>query len=78
MRFLFPLRRTVAALAAALLTTVLPNASVAADPYEIYSIQPMTGPLALIGKNIQEGLQAFEESFNKAGGLGGRPIHFVI
>lgn len=78
MRLLFPLRRTVAALAAALLTAVLPQAGVAADPYEIYSIQPMTGPLALIGKNIQEGLQAFEESFNKAGGLGGRPIHFVI
>jgi branched-chain amino acid transport system substrate-binding protein len=78
MRFSSPFRRVVAALAAALLVAVVPLASSAADPYEIYSIQPMTGPLALIGKNIQEGLQAFEESFNRAGGLAGRPIKFVI
>jgi branched-chain amino acid transport system substrate-binding protein len=55
-----------------------PSFGGAADPYEIYSLTAMTGGLSFVGKAAQDGLVAYEQSFNKSGGINGRPIHFVI
>lgn len=50
----------------------------AADPYDIYAIVPLTGPAAFIGKAEALSLSVIEDSTNKAGGVRGRPIHFVV
>jgi branched-chain amino acid transport system substrate-binding protein len=57
---------------------VAPSTSGAADPYEIYSISALTGGLSFVGKTGTDALQAYEDYFNKTGGIKGRPIHFVI
>jgi branched-chain amino acid transport system substrate-binding protein len=57
---------------------VAPSFGGAADPYEIYSIQAMTGGLSFVGKTGADALAAFEVAFNKTGGIHGRPIHFVL
>ena len=62
----------------ALTLAVAPTFGGAADPYEIYSIQAMTGGLAFVGKAGADALQAYEEYFNKSGGINGRPIHFIL
>jgi branched-chain amino acid transport system substrate-binding protein len=62
----------------ALTLAVAPTLSGAADPYEIYSIQAMTGGLAFVGKSGAEALSAYETYFNAHGGINGRPIHFVL
>lgn len=70
-------RYLAGALCAATLA-VAPALGGAADPYEIYSIQAMTGALSFVGKSGSEALQAYEQYFNKNGGINGRPIHFVL
>jgi branched-chain amino acid transport system substrate-binding protein len=62
----------------ALALTIAPSFGGAADPYEIYSIQAMTGGLSFVGKTGADALAAFEVYFNKSGGINGRPIHFVL
>ena len=71
------LRAFVAAAALAALAA-MPPAGSAADPYEIYSISALTGGLSFVGKTGVDALQAYENAFNKSGGINGRPIHFVI
>lgn len=63
-------------LSLALLVTSLPG--LAADPYEINAVLSMTGPGSFLGKNEAAALALVEQSTNKAGGIGGRPIKFVI
>ena len=73
--------RVMRAFAAALGLAALALAPVtggAADPYEIYSISSLTGGLSFVGKTGADALAAYEDAFNKSGGIGGRPIHFVI
>jgi branched-chain amino acid transport system substrate-binding protein len=62
----------------ALTLAVAPSFGAAADPYEIYSIQAMSGGLSFVGKSGADALQAYEAFFNKSGGINGRPIHFVL
>jgi branched-chain amino acid transport system substrate-binding protein len=62
----------------ALALAIAPSFGSAADPYEIYSIQAMTGGLSFVGKTGGDALQAYEAYFNKTGGINGRPIHFVL
>jgi branched-chain amino acid transport system substrate-binding protein len=50
----------------------------AAEPYEMYAILSLTGPFALIGNDQQASLDTIEALVNKAGGIDGKPIHFVI
>ena len=64
--------------ACALALAIAPSFGGAADPYEIYSIQAMTGGLSFVGKTGADALAAFEVAFNKSGGINGRPIHFVL
>jgi branched-chain amino acid transport system substrate-binding protein len=65
-----------AGLAAALVTMPLPSA--AADPVEINVILGMSGSSGFIGKEAATSLAVVEDTLNRAGGIGGRPIKFVI
>jgi branched-chain amino acid transport system substrate-binding protein len=47
-------------------------------PFEINVILALTGAAAFIGKSEQQSLQFIEAITNKAGGIKGRPIKFVI
>jgi branched-chain amino acid transport system substrate-binding protein len=50
----------------------------AADPFEINVILSLTGPGSFLGKNEQTAIALVEERVNKAGGIAGRPVKFVI
>jgi branched-chain amino acid transport system substrate-binding protein len=50
----------------------------AADPFEINVILSLTGPGAFLGKNEQSAIELVEANINKAGGVNGRPIKFVV
>jgi branched-chain amino acid transport system substrate-binding protein len=65
-----------ALLSAALLAA--PLAASAAEPFEINAILPVTGAGAFLGKEESEALGVIETLTNKSGGIGGRPIKFVI
>ncbi len=73
------MKRLIAAVsAAALLLGFGPAAVRAADTYEINTILSLTGPLAFVGTTQQQSLKALEAYVNKNGGIGGRPVSFVI
>ena len=72
------LRSAIVFVALVLVSAALPKAAPAADPFEIDAILPLTGQAAFIGKASGEGLKAAESLVNKAGGISGRPITFVI
>jgi branched-chain amino acid transport system substrate-binding protein len=75
-----PTRRFLAALLFGALIA-LPGAPVPAalaDPLDINVILSLTGPGAFLGKNESTALGVVEQNVNKAGGVNGRPIHFVI
>jgi branched-chain amino acid transport system substrate-binding protein len=55
-----------------------PLSTSAADPFEINAILPVTGAGAFLGKEESEALGLIETITNKSGGIGGRPIKFVI
>jgi branched-chain amino acid transport system substrate-binding protein len=63
-------------LSLALLVTSLPG--MAADPFEIDAVLSLTGPGSFLGKNEAAAIALVEQKVNKAGGIGGRPIKFVI
>ncbi len=71
-------RIAAAALAALLLAAAAPSARAAGEPYDIYAVLPVTGGAAFLGKQEVEALKVFEDNLNKSGGIGGRPIHFVV
>jgi branched-chain amino acid transport system substrate-binding protein len=58
--------------------TAAPLRVPAADPYEIAAILSLTGQQAFIGKEQADALALIEQHVNKAGGIGGRPLHFTI
>ncbi|MGB7035746.1 MAG: ABC transporter substrate-binding protein [Xanthobacteraceae bacterium] len=47
-----------------------------ANAYDINVILPLTGGASFLGKNEQKALQLAEPMVNKAGGIGGQPVHF--
>ena len=53
-------------------------AAVSGAPYEINAIIPVTGSGAFLGKSYQEAFRALEVATNATGGIGGRPLKFVI
>jgi branched-chain amino acid transport system substrate-binding protein len=65
-------------LAFALALALLPHASRAADPFDIYVTLPLTGQVAFLGTETAKGVRALEAYINKNGGIRGRPVHFVI
>jgi branched-chain amino acid transport system substrate-binding protein len=73
--------RTIArALTAIVLATALaPRADAAATgPVEIPVIVSLTGTLAFVGSEEAQALHAMEPAINAAGGIGGRPVAFVV
>ena len=75
-------RRFGAVLAAAVIGSFLVHApqQLRAEeaPFEINVILALTGPAAFIGKGEQQSLQFVEAIANRAGGIKGRPVKFVI
>ncbi len=62
-----------------LLSTAPPQrVSAAGAPYNINVILSATGPGAFLGAVQVQGLGLLEQETNQAGGIAGRPIHFVI
>jgi branched-chain amino acid transport system substrate-binding protein len=53
-------------------------AVLAADPYEINVVLPLTGFAAFIGQGEAKTFAVIEEVANKHGGIRGRPVKFVI
>ena len=75
------LRRVVALIAGVaglFAATALCKANAQQAPFELNVILALTGPAAFIGKSEQQSLQLIEGIINKAGGINGRPIRFVI
>jgi len=62
----------------ALLAALTAMPVVAADPYQIDVIVPLTGPGAFLGKGEQQSLQLAEKAVNASGGIHGRPLQFVF
>lgn len=65
-------------LLAAITALAFSRPSPAADPYEVDVILSMTGFGGFIGQGGSQGLTAAETVINKAGGINGQPIKFVI
>lgn len=68
-------RATTIALA---LIAFAPVRTVAADPYPIDVLLPLTGTAAFAGEAQQQVLRLYEGMINKTGGIHGRPLHFEI
>jgi branched-chain amino acid transport system substrate-binding protein len=54
------------------------HVAVAADPYEINVILSMTGAGTFVGQGQWQAIQIAETAINKSGGIGGRPVKFVL
>ena len=52
--------------------------AVAADPYDIDVVLPITGTFAFVGTTHEKELQVLEGVVNKQGGIQGRPVHFIF
>src|SRR5580658_9557952 len=72
--YLRPLAVGVAALA----LVATPRGAGAADPFEIDVLLPMTGSASFYAVAEQQSLHIIEQAVNKAGGIGGRPLKFVL
>ena len=50
----------------------------AADPVDVHVVLSLTGGAAFLGKAEQQSIQLIERITNERGGIGGRPLHFVV
>lgn len=62
----------------AALLPLAPSPALAAEPYDINVVLPLTGGAAFLGTAEQRALQQAEKVFTADGGIGGRPIRFVF
>ena len=74
------LTRRAPAFVAAALTVALcgPATAQTSTPFEIDAITSLTGPSAFVGQGTQQALAAVESIVNKAGGINGRRLAFVL
>ena len=66
--------------AGALLIAVAPGGArpaLAAEPYQMNAVMPLTGSGAFLGKGEKRSLELLEKFVNDAGGIKGRPLQFV-
>ncbi len=77
MRVCFP-RPAALAVCFALLTTPFASAAVNGPPYQIGVILSLTGSAAFLGQEEADAIRLVEAATNKAGGVDGRPLQFVI
>ena len=68
----------VAAACAAVILAGAPLGAGAADPFEVDVLLPMTGSASFYSIAQQQSLKIVEETVNKQGGIGGRPLKFVL
>ena len=61
------------------LALALQGVAAAADvTYDINVILPLTGGASFLGKEEQKAMQLAEQTINKAGGIQGKPVHFIF
>lgn len=73
------LRRVVGAVAlAGMVSAGTGQRAIAAEPYEIYAVLPVTGGAAFLGKQETEAIRLFEATVNASGGIKGRALKVVI
>lgn len=73
------MRKLVGLIAIVLLAFALTQApSIAATPYDIDVLIPLTGPITFFGQAGAQALTLLEGVVNRQGGIRGRPVHFVI
>ena len=65
-------------LAGGLALAGLSGPALAADPFPIHVVLPLTGSGAFLGGIIKANLDARLTSINRAGGIDGRPVSFII
>ena len=53
-------------------------AALAADPFVVGVISPMTGPMATVGAQSTAGLRLWAQALNAAGGIKGRQIELDV
>ena len=70
--------RILSAFLLALTLPIVPLRGFAAEPYVINVVLPVTGFGAFVAKVETNALTVIEADTNKAGGIRGRPIHFVV
>lgn len=66
------------AVAICVLVAAVPLSSRAADPYEIYVIEALTGPATFAGQAQAAAVMALEPVLNRSGGINGRPVKFIV
>jgi branched-chain amino acid transport system substrate-binding protein len=54
------------------------SAALAADPYRIHVVLPLTGSGAFLGQGERQSLQFAEKAVNESGGIQGQPLQFVF
>lgn len=68
----------IAAACAAIALAGMPLGAGAADPFVVDVLLPMTGSASFYSTAQQQSLHVVEETANKTGGIGGRPLKFVF
>ena len=72
------LGRTAFAVALCCALAEMPQASTAADPYEIDAMLSLTGGGSFTGHDMSQSLAGLEDYVNRTGGIAGRPLKFNI
>jgi branched-chain amino acid transport system substrate-binding protein len=68
----------IALLVAVMMLIASGSAPAQTAPYEINVLLPLTGPVALLGQSMLKVFETAEKVVNAKGGVGGRPIRFVM
>lgn len=68
----------VAALGVTAAAITLPTRAVAAEPFVINAILPLTGPASFIGLEERQALDLLADKTNRSGGIRGRMIQFSV
>jgi branched-chain amino acid transport system substrate-binding protein len=71
-------RRSISLSLFGILALALQVAAVPAYAYDINVILPLTGGASFLGKEEQKALQLVEPLINKAGGIQGQLVHFIV
>jgi branched-chain amino acid transport system substrate-binding protein len=69
---------TTAALIAALSTAMLSTAALAAGPYDINVVLPLTGSAAFVGQGERDSLLALQDQINATGGIADGKLNFIF
>jgi len=71
-------RRSVSLSLFGIVALAFQGVALPAHAYDINVILPLTGGASFLGKEEQKALQLAEPLINKAGGIQGQPVHFVV